>query len=294
MGHDLAAAFPEARVVFERADSVLGTAFSQLCFGGPEETLTDTLNAQPAILAHSVAALRVVQAHVPNLAPTFVAGHSLGEYSALVAAGAVGLDDALLLVRERGRVMKAAGDRQPGAMAAVLGMDESQLEAVCRETGAQIANYNAPGQIVISGPRASIQRAMDLAKAKGAKRIVPLAVSIAAHSTCMESAAAEFRPAVASVPLWEPRLPVVSNVNARPLKSVQEIRTEMLAQLTSSVRWLESIRYMIAQGVTHFVELGPKDVLAGLCRRIDKSVHAVSIGDPAGLKAFADFWVEGN
>ncbi len=288
MGQDLFAAFPEARDVFEQAENVLGTAFSSLCFAGPEETLTDTINAQPAILTHSIAVLRVMRSQIPNLVPVFVAGHSLGEFSALVAAGALGFKDGLRLVRERGRVMKQAGQASPGAMAAVLGLDQAALEVVCSETGATIANYNAPGQIVISGDRDSIQRASDAARARGARRIVPLAVTIASHSKWMESAAQEFEAAVAGVPLREPAVPVISNVTALPMHTLGEIRVEMVKQLTCPVQWIKSIQYMIDQGVSHFVEIGPKDVLAGLCRRINKDVHAISIGDPAGLRVFAE------
>ncbi len=288
MAQDLVSEHPEAREIFAQADRVLGTSLSSLCFSGPENILTDTINAQPALLTHSIAALRVVQRLTQDAQPAFVAGHSLGEYSALVAADAMDFADALKLVRERGRVMKEAGEKTPGAMAAVIGMEDAALEAVCSEAGAQIANYNAPGQIVISGAKASIERASALAKERGARRAIPLAVSIAAHSRLMEPAARDFSKVVAQTPIRLPKVPVISNISAQPLKTVEAIKHELVAQLTESVQWVKSIEYMIAQGVTRFIELGPKDVLAGLIRRINSQVHAVSIGDVASLKAFVE------
>ncbi len=286
MAKDLVAAYPEARNVFEQADKALGFALSQLCANGPEATLTDTINAQPSLLTHSIAALRVVQSLKPDTAPAYVAGHSLGEYSALVAADAIDFADAVRLVRERGRLMKEAGEKNPGAMASVLNMDESALEVVCNETGAQIANYNNPGQIVISGTKESIDRASALAKERGARRVITLAVSIAAHSRLMESAAHEFAAAVEKTPMRAPRVPVISNVTALPLTDVAEIREDLYKQLTSAVQWIKSVEYMAAHGVTQFVELGPKDAVAGMIRRVNPSVTATSIGDVASVKAF--------
>ena len=286
MARDLVETYPQARAVFEQADAALGIALSQLCFAGPENILTDTINAQPALLTHSIAALRVLQSLKRDETPTFVAGHSLGEYSALVAADVMEFADALKLVRERGRVMKDAGEKAPGAMAAIIGMDDAALEAVCAQAGAQTANYNSPGQIVISGSTDAMERASALAKERGARRVLPLAVSIASHSRLMEPAAHEFERAVAQTAMRAPKVPVISNVTARPLSSVDEIKRELVAQLTSSVQWVKSIEYIIAQGTTSFVELGPKDVLAGLIRRINKDAHAVSVGDVASVKAF--------
>ena len=288
MAQDLVAAYPDARAIFDQADATLGFAISSLCFNGPNDVLTDTINAQPALLTHGIAALHVLQTIKPDLAPAFVAGHSLGEYSALVAADALDFADALKLVRERGRVMKAAGEKTPGAMAALLGMDTAALEGVCAETGVQIANYNAPGQIVISGEKDALNRAVELAKARGAKRAIVLAVSIASHSRLMENAAREFANAVANTPMRAPKIPVISNVTAQPLSTVEEIRRELVAQLTSAVQWTKTIEYIAAQGVTTFIELGPKDVLAGLIRRINKGVHAVSVGDVASVKGFGE------
>jgi [acyl-carrier-protein] S-malonyltransferase len=288
MAQDLVAAYPNARAIFDQADATLGFAISSLCFNGPNDVLTDTINAQPALLTHGIAALHVLQTIKPDLAPAFVAGHSLGEYSALVAADALDFANALKLVRERGRVMKAAGEKTPGAMAALLGIDTAALEGVCAETGVQIANYNAPGQIVISGEEGALNRAVELAKARGAKRAIVLAVSIASHSRLMENAAREFANAVANTPMRAPKIPVISNVTAQPLNTVEEIRHELVAQLTSAVQWTKTIEYIAAQGVTTFIELGPKDVLAGLIRRINKDVHAVSVGDVASVKGFGE------
>ncbi len=288
MGQDLVSTYPSARAIFDQADAVLGVSLSSLCFSGPDAVLTDTLNAQPALLTHSIASLRIMQSFKPDVTPAFVAGHSLGEYSALVAAEVIDFCDALRLVRERGRVMKMAGEQMPGAMGAIMGMDDSALEAVCRETGTEIANYNSPGQIVISGPKEAIERAYALARARGARRVLPLAVSIASHSKLMELAAREFEPAVAETPMRTPKITVLSNVNALPLERTDEIKRELVAQLTSSVQWVKSIEYAIAHGTTNFIELGPKDVLAGLIRRINKGTHAISVGDVASVKAFVE------
>ncbi|MGH2593770.1 MAG: ACP S-malonyltransferase [Anaerolineae bacterium] len=289
MGRALAGQYPEARAAFAQADEVLGFALSQLCFEGPESDLTDTLNAQPAILATSIAALRVIERRAPEVRPAFVAGHSLGEFSALVAAGALTFTDALALVRERGRLMKQAGDTAPGGMAAILNLDRDALAAVCEEAGqatgkrVQIANDNSPGQIVISGDKVALNKAMELAKAKGARRAIPLPVSIAAHSPLMAMIARSFRGDLDGVPFGLMRVPVIGNVYARPIDA-SDVRDELEAQLTSPVRWTESIQYLVSKGVTRFIEVGPKDVLAGLVRRIDSSVTAMSVGDPAGVE----------
>jgi [acyl-carrier-protein] S-malonyltransferase len=261
MGQDLSEAYPEARATFDQADKVLGFALSDLCFNGPEEALNDTINTQPAIFVISVALLRALESSGLQ-APSFVAGHSLGEYSALVAAGAMDFAAGLQLV-----------------------METEVVDQVCRqareETGGviQVANYNSPGQIAISGDFRTRDVAIELAKAEGAKRVVPLAVSIAAHSPLMKCIADEFRQAVEATEFRVPTVPVVANVSAAPLESVQAIREELVRQLTSPVRWVESVRYMIGQGVTEFVEIGPKDVLTKLMRRIDRSVQAMSVGD---------------
>jgi len=236
----------------------------------------------------SVALLRALESDRLQ-APGFVAGHSLGEYSALVAAGAMDFAAGLQLVRERGRLMKEAGERSPGGMAAVLGLETEVVNEVCRQarekTGGviQVANYNSPGQIVISGDFGARDVAIELAKARGARKVVPLAVSIAAHSPLMECIVDEFRQAVKAVEFRRPTVPVVANVSAVPLESVEAVREELVQQLTSPVRWVESMQYMTGQGVTEFVEIGPKDVLTKLMRRIDKSVQAKSVEDVTKL-----------
>ena len=306
MGRDLYETYAEARGLFDEADETLGFSLSRLCFEGPKEELDDTINTQPAILAMSVACFKVLgtrykmlrgkgrenlKPRTLNLEPDFVAGHSMGEYTALVAAGALDFAAGLKLVRERGRVMKGAGEQNPGGMAAVLGLGAEILDEICQvasqETGGivQLANYNSSGQIVISGHKKALGPALELAKERGAKRVIPLAVSIAAHSPLMQTAADAFASTVAQVDFHQPRVPVVANVTAAPITTVAEIREELVGQLTSTVRWVESIQYMIAQGVTTFVEIGPKNVLTGLMKRIDKSVRTVNVGDVAGVEA---------
>jgi len=290
MGRDLYEAYPEARAVFDEANEILGFSLSKLCFEGPAEELNDTINTQPAIFTMSVACLKALNPlfslnplSSPN--PLFVAGHSLGEYTALVAAGALDFADGLKLVRERGRLMKEAGEKNPGGMAAIIGLDAGTLEGICQEaSGVQIANYNSPGQIVISGHREALERAMGLARERGAKRVIPLAVSIAAHSPLMRPAAEEFRRAVETTPFRRARIPLVANVTARPIVEPEEVREELVTQLTSPVRWVESVERMIEGGVDTFVEIGPKSVLTGLIRRIDRSVRTVNVGDAAGVE----------
>lgn len=289
MGRELVESYPEAREIFAQADDVLGFSLSRLCFDGPEAELTDTLNAQPAILTHSIAALRVIEARAPQTVPAFVAGHSMGEFGALVAAGALSFEDGVRLVRERGRLMKQAGQAQPGGMAAIMNLTRDVLDEVCREASqaagkpVQVANDNSPGQIVISGDIAALDKAMELAKARGAKRAIKLAVSIAAHSQLMMMAARSFRGELDAIAFGPPRIPVVGNVYARPIALV-DIRDELEAQLTSPVRWTESVQYLAQQGVTTCIEVGPKDVLAGLVRRIDTALTAMSVGDPKGFQ----------
>jgi len=290
MGHDLAQAYPQVRQLYEQADEILGFALSSLCFAGPQEALDDTLNTQPAIFCTSLAVLRALEVEGRLPSPAMAAGHSLGELTALVAAGAMEFADGLRLVRERGRLMKLAGEQSPGGMAAVLKMDEAEVEKACREATAetgrpvQIANYNSPGQVVISGDREALARAGDLLRERGCKRIVPLAVSIAAHSPLMASVVQEYRAAVEATPLCPPRMPVVANISARPLRSVEEIRDELAGQLTWPVRWTDSVQWMVGQGVTRFLEIGPKDVLTKLVGRIAAGVEAVSVGNVVGVE----------
>jgi [acyl-carrier-protein] S-malonyltransferase len=285
MGQDLADAFPQARQLYDEADAVLGFPLSGLCFGGPVEALNDTINTQPAIFVTSLAVLRVLEAQGKLPAMAMVAGHSLGELTALVAAGAMDFADGLRLVRERGRLMKLAGERSPGSMAAVLKMDDAEVEKACREAAeemgkaVQVANYNSPGQVVISGDEEALARAVELLRERGGRRIVPLAVSIAAHSPLMASVVQEFRAAVEGTPLRQPAVPIVANISARPLQGVDEIRDELAGQLTWPVRWTASVQWMVEQGVSRFLEVGPKDVLSKLVQRIAPKVEAVSVGD---------------
>jgi len=285
MGRDVAEAYPEARHLYEQADDILGFALSALCFRGPRELLDETANTQPALFVTSLALVEALKAEGKLPAAAMVAGHSLGELTALVAGGAMGFEEGLRLVRERGRLMKLAGERSPGGMAAVLKMDDAEVEQACKEAAAetsrpvQIANYNSPGQVVISGDAQALDRAIELLRQRGGKRIVPLAVSIAAHSPLMASVVREYRAAVDATSFCLPAIPVVANISARPLLSVDEIRDELAGQLTWPVRWTASVQWMVEQGVKKFVEIGPKEVLTGLVRRIDGSVEAQSIGN---------------
>jgi [acyl-carrier-protein] S-malonyltransferase len=287
MGQALYQAHAEARAIFAQADDALRSSLTRLCFEGPDATLTDTINAQPAILTTSVAALEVMRAQGVYETPAFVAGHSMGEFSALVAAGSLPFVDALRLVRERGRLMKLAGDRSPGGMAAVIGLDVEKLAAACdaarQETGGvmQIANDNCPGQTVISGDKASLALALEKAQAAGARKVVPLAISIASHSPLMAVVADEFAAAVDAAPISAAVIPLVANVSASPITRADDIRAEVKAQLTSPVRWTESMRYLVAQGVRRVVEIGPRDVLTGLMKRIEREVERANVGDGA-------------
>ncbi len=281
MGHDLYQAEPDSHAVFDLADKQLGFALSELCFHGPEEILTDTVNQQPALLVTSVAVWRAMQSH-DWATPDYVAGHSLGEFSALVVAGSLTFEDGLALVRRRGELMKSAGEREPGAMAAILALDVEKVEAVCAEaqeaTGrpVQVANDNCPGQIVISGDNVALTEAEKLAVAAGARKVVRLPITIAAHSTLMASAAAEFAETVDATPIATPQVPVIGNVSGRPLTTPEAIRSELKAQLTSPVRWSESMNFLLGQGVNTFIEVGPGNVLLGLMKRIDRGAKRMT------------------
>ncbi len=289
MGRDLHASSAAARAVFDEVDLAWQGPLSRLIFEGPAEELTDTANAQPAIFSVSMACLAALREAMGNLQPTFVAGHSLGEYTALAAAGVLPLSVGLQLVRERGRLMKAAGEMYPGGMAAILGLGAEEVNAACREateqTGEPVvaANDNAPGQIVISGAREAVRIASEIAKGRGAKRALPLAVSIAPHSPLMQPAADRFAPVLQQAAFSSPHPPVIGNINARPLTSPDEIVAELCAQLTSPVRWTDSIRYLINQGISTFVEVGPKDVLTGLIKRIAPEATCVPCGTVEGI-----------
>lgn len=289
MGKELAEQYPVARQTFEEADDLLGFPLSSIMLGDDADLLNDTVNTQPALFVHSLAAWRVFTKIAPGFQPVSVAGHSLGELSALAAAGALSFEAGLRLVRRRGELMQRAGEIAPGGMAAILGLDIPALEKLCADASegdeiVDVANDNCPGQVVISGAKPALERVIKLAKDAGARRAVPLAVSIAAHSPLMAVIQAEFDQAVASAQITEPSLPVVGNVTASTLKTVAEIESDLSAQLTSRVRWTESIQGMIASGVTSFVEIGNGNVLSGLLRRIDRSVQGIPFGEPAGIE----------
>jgi [acyl-carrier-protein] S-malonyltransferase len=285
MGQTLADAFPAARRIFEQADQWLGFELSKLAWKGPEEGLNDTINTQPALLVHSVAVWNVFQELYPGFQPAFVAGHSMGELSALVASGSLSYPEALRLVRRRGELMKQAGEISPGGMAAIMGLNIATLEQICSEASTeneivQVANDNCPGQVVISGAGPALERALVLAQEAGARRAKALAVSIAAHSPLMKHAQADFNLAVNTAPITDPRIPLIGNVTATPLKNDVQVRADLQAQLTSRVRWTESIQAMINKGVTTFLELGSGSVLIGLLKRIDQEVTGIPVGTP--------------
>ncbi|MQC26550.1 MAG: [acyl-carrier-protein] S-malonyltransferase [Chloroflexi bacterium] len=292
MGQALAAHYPAAKAIFEEADELLGFALSTLAWEGPEDDLNDTINTQPALLVHSVAALRVFKEQYPDLKPAFVAGHSLGELSALVAAEALDFPEALELVRRRGELMKRAGEDNPGGMAAILGLDIHQAEMAAVDASingeiVEIANDNCPGQVVISGHSAAVERAIQTAKEFGARRALPLAVSIAAHSHLMAPAQKAFTEAINESGLRDPVLWVIGNVEASTMDDIASIRSDLQAQLTSRVRWTQSVQFMRAQGVRTFIELGSGSVLTGLLKRIDPDAQGIALGEPADFEKLA-------
>ncbi len=285
MGKSLAERYPTAKEIFAQADDWLGFSLSSQAWDGPEETLNDTINTQPALMVHSVAVLRVLQELIPEFQPAYVAGHSMGELSALVASASLPFRDALSLVRRRGELMKRAGVISPGGMAAILGLDIPTLDEICSQASAsgevvQVANDNCPGQVVISGADAALERALPLAREAKARKVVRLAISIAAHSPLMNHAQEDFNQAVESAPIQDPVRPIIGNVSAKPMTNAAQIKADLRAQLTSRVRWTESIQYMLSQGVNTFVELGSGSVLAGLIRRIDREANTFSLGTP--------------
>ncbi|HWP83019.1 MAG TPA: ACP S-malonyltransferase [Bacteroidota bacterium] len=283
MGKDIYENSPTAKELFERADQLLGFPLSRLCFEGPEEELRQTKNTQPAIFLHSIVLTKLYTAFRPSMA----AGHSLGEYSALVCAGSISFEDGLKLVRLRGELMQQAGTERPGTMAAVVGLDPGKLTEICREAEAegivQPANFNSPGQIVISGSVNGVRKAMVLAKERGAKLVKELPVSGAFHSPLMESAREKLKEALDRVEIHDAKIPVYANVTARPVHKREEIRELLCRQVTSPVRWEETVVNMIADGATHFVELGPGKVLQGLVKRINGTVDVTGVDKFAGL-----------
>jgi [acyl-carrier-protein] S-malonyltransferase len=288
MGRDLAVAFPAARRVFEEADETLGYPLSRTMWEGPAEELTATSNAQPAILTHSIAVYRTVGERLGEVA--MAAGHSLGEFTAYVAADALSFADGVRTVRRRGELMQQSGTARPGTMAALLGLDDEVVEQLCREASAAgsecvPANYNAPGQLVISGDVAAIDRALDLARSAGARRAVKLNVSGAFHSPLMRLAEGGLAEQLSSTRVRAPRFPVVSNVTAQTVSDSETAGRLLVEQLTSPVRWTASMRAMLDAGITQFYELGPGNVLTGLLRRVERGAQARAVGTPADVEA---------
>lgn len=310
MGADVYASSVAARQVFEAADDALGFSLRSLCFQGPEEVLRETINAQPAIVMVSLAYLAALQeALSPThtwsspLVPAYTAGHSVGEYAALVASGALDLSGAMRLVRERGRLMHHEGTRCPGGMAAVIGMDAEELQVVCQEATQRslteqalpadahpglgkvaVANYNAPGQIVISGEQHALALASELAKARGAKRVIPLAVSAAFHSPVMEPAATGLAQALSTASLSDVTIPIIGNIQATPLTKAQQLRDELAHQVAASVQWISTIEYLAQHGVSVFIEIGPGQALTGMVKRIIKGATTLTVGSVAEIQ----------
>jgi [acyl-carrier-protein] S-malonyltransferase len=287
MGKDLYEALDSVKALFKQADDAISFPISGLCFEGPEEELRKTVNAQPALVLVSIACLTAAQELAGKALPPaeFMAGHSLGEYTALAAAGVVDFATAVYLSRERGRLMYDAGLKEPGTMAAVLGLEQMVVEEICRQAGAVIANVNCPGQLAISGSAGNIARASEMAKAKGASRVVPLQVSGAFHSPLMQPAVEGMQTALSKVSFRDPAVPIIANVTAEPLTYGTQIKGELLKQLTSPVQWQRSVEYMLGKGTKAFYEIGPGKVLAGLIRRINRETEIENLGDLASIKA---------
>jgi [acyl-carrier-protein] S-malonyltransferase len=285
MGKDLAESFPSARTWFERANAALGYDLAGVCFQGPEPELTKTENAQPGIFLVSWVAFQLLKERLSNLEFQATGGLSLGEFTALTAAEAMSFEDGLKVVRQRGRFMQEACEATQGGMAAIIGLDENLTREVCAQTGAVLANLNCPGQLVISGATDAIGRACELAKAKGARRALPLSVAGAYHSPLMASAQPKLQAELARVNLKSPSVTVISNVTAQPQESPESIRTRLVEQVTSSVRWEESMRYLLSQGFSRFIELGPGTALSGFLKRIDKNGQTLNVADLASLEA---------
>ena len=284
MGRDLADKYPSARALFDQANETLGYDLTQICFEGPEDALTQTENAQPGIFLVSWVALELLKEQVPDLVFEATAGLSLGEFTALTAAGAMSFEDGLKVVRQRGQFMQEACDATEGGMAAVIGLDEATTREVCTSADVELANLNCPGQLVISGASAGIEKACELAKEKGAKRALPLTVAGAYHSRLMESASTELESVLREVELNLPMVPVISNVTAKPHATAGEILHRLVEQVTSSVLWETSIRYLVEQGFTRFIELGPGNALTGFMRRIDRDLEVYNISDCESLE----------
>jgi len=285
MGKDLVERYPSARQWFDRADAALGYDLASICFHGPEAELTKTENAQPGIFLVSWVTLQLLKEQLPDFKPDATAGLSLGEFTALTAAGVMSFDDCLKVLRVRGRSMQEACEATRGGMVAVIGLDEGPTREACNEAGVELANLNCPGQLIISGEAEKINKACELIKAKGAKRALPLPVAGAYHSKLMATAQPKLGAALESTQLADPSVPVISNVTAQPHGTPTEIKSRLVEQVTSSVRWEESMRYLLAQGFTRFIEFGPGSALSGFMKRIDKSAQMLNVADVASLEA---------
>ncbi|MCY3866284.1 MAG: ACP S-malonyltransferase [Chloroflexi bacterium] len=294
MGADFAQSYAAARETFEQADEILGFGLSRVCFEGPGQELDQTVITQPALYVCSIAIWRTLRELLPAAQPAWMAGHSLGEFSALTAADALTFEEGLRLVQARGRFMQQAGEANPGAMAAILALDIGQVESLCDEVSTEtgqivvLANDNCPGQAVVSGNIAAVERLIERASAAGARRAVKLSVSVAAHSPLMAAASEGFLEVVHSTAFSPPAPPVYGNVTAQPLETAADIETELDQQLTRSVRWTESMRSIIGAGAETFIEIGSGSVLTGLMRRIDRSKKRVSLNSVAALNAFLE------
>lgn len=293
MGADLYQNYPAARKVFQEADDTLGFSISNLCFNGPKEKLGQTINTQPAIMTASFACLRAIIESGLDIEPSFVAGHSVGEYTALTAADALKFSDGLRLVQERARLMHEAGLKSPGGMVAVIGLDMASLEEICQETGTQIANVNSPSQVVVSGTNNGLAWMMDLAKARGAKRVIRLDVSAGFHSFLMEPVTDELAEVVNRMDFSHPRVPVIANATAQPVLTAEEAKTRIIQQVCSCVKWQASVEYMISKGVDTFVEIGPGQTLTGLIKRISRDVNVLNVRNAGDLNSVMD-WISSH
>jgi [acyl-carrier-protein] S-malonyltransferase len=294
MGQWLAESYPEAADTFRQADSILDSPLSQLCWTGPEPDLNDTFNTQPALLTYAIAVLRVVKSLLPDLKVSYSAGHSVGEYAALVAVGAITFEDALICVRERGRVMKMAGQESPGGMTAILGMDIDHVEKICSQISSHhadsvwVANDNCPGQVVISGEVSGLLEAEKRLTSAGARKVVRLAVSIPSHCPLMSQAQKRYNKVLDETPFKDPEIPMIGNVDATFLQTAEEIRNDLRSQLVSRVRWRQSMQELISVGVTRCYESGPGNVLTGLMKRIDRSIPTISLDSPTDLSSLSN------
>jgi len=289
MGQELFDSSRAARAVFQEADDTLGIKLSKLIFQGPSRKLQDTINSQPAIMTVSIAALKAWEEFTGSEleTPAAVAGHSLGEYTSMVAAGVVSFADGVSLVRQRGRLMQQAAKGRPGGMAAILGLDELATAQICAETGVELANINADDQIVISGDKVAVAQAMDLASARGARKTIPLTVSGAFHSSLMQEAKEGLAEAMVAMEFKDPQSPIIANSDCAELRTGEQVREELVRGLCQCVQWRNTVRCMVDSGISQFVELGPASVLASLIRRIDRGVEAVALFNPDSIRKLA-------